>query len=86
MADIIKKRLKAAEYLFSIALSRVMQPIEAILIGCQMGCKIRSAKGLIIHAFGRLVAVFITLKIYPLIHINNKNHIKYVNLHLVTVK
>ena len=69
MSDIIKKRLKAADDLFSTAVSRVRQPIEAIFnwliekVDIQRASKVRSTKGLMIHAFGRLAAAFITLKI-----------------------
>ena len=69
MPDIIKQRLKAADDLFSTAVSRLRQPIEAIFnwliekVDIQRASKVRSTEGLIIHAFGRLSAVFITLKI-----------------------
>lgn len=69
MSDIIKKRLKAADDLFSTAVSRIRQPIEAIFgwliekVDIQKASKVRSTNGLLIHAFGRLAAAFITLKI-----------------------
>lgn len=69
MPDIIKKRLKAADDLFSTAVSRVRQPIEAIFnwliekVDIQRASKVRSTKGLLIHAFGKLAAAFITFKI-----------------------
>jgi hypothetical protein len=69
MPDIIKKRLKAADDLFSTAVSRIRQPIEAIFnwliekVDIQKAGKVRSTKGLMIHAFGRLAAAFITLVI-----------------------
>lgn len=69
MQDIIKQILKAADDLFSIAVSRVKQPIETMFnrlierVGVQKAIKVRSTKGLMIHAFGRLAAAFITLKI-----------------------
>lgn len=69
MPDIIKKRLKAADDLFSVAVSRVRQPIEAIFnwliekVDIQKASKVRSTKGLMIHTFGRLTAAFITLVI-----------------------
>jgi hypothetical protein len=65
----IKKRLKAADDLFSTAVSRIRQPIEAIFnwliekVDIQKAGKVRSTKGLMIHAFGRLAAAFITLVI-----------------------
>lgn len=68
MSDLIKMRLKAADDLFSTAVSRVRQPIEAIFnwliekVDIQRASKVRSTKGLLIHAFGRLAAAFITLK------------------------
>lgn len=71
MADIIKKRLKAADDLFSTAVSRIRQPIEAVFgwliekVDIQKASKVRSTNGLLIHAFGRLAAAFITLKFNP---------------------
>lgn len=68
MPDIIKKRIKAADDLFSVTVSRVRQPIEAIFnwliekVDIQRASKVRSTNGLLIHAFGRLAAAFITLK------------------------
>ncbi len=68
MSDVIKQRIKAADDLFSTAVSRVRQPIEAIFnwliekVDIQRASKVRSTKGLMIHAFGRLAAAFITLK------------------------
>jgi hypothetical protein len=67
MPDLIKMRLKAADDLFSTAVSRVRQPIEAVFnwliekVDIQRASKVRSTKGLLIHAFGRLAAAFITL-------------------------
>ena len=69
MAEIIKQRIKAANDLFSTAVSRVRQPVEAIFnwliekTDIQRASKVRSTKGLMIHAFGRLAAAFITLAI-----------------------
>ena len=69
MPDIIKKRVKEADDLFSTAVSRVRQPIEAIFnwliekVDIQRAGKIRSTQGLLIHAFRRLAAAFITLKV-----------------------
>ena len=69
MTDVIKQRIKAADDLFSTAVSRVRQPVEAIFnwliekTDIQRASKVRSTKGLMIHAFGRLAAVFITLAI-----------------------
>lgn len=69
MEEVIKQRIKAANDLFSTAVSRVRQPIEAIFnwliekTDIQAASKIRSTKGLMIHAFGRLATAFITLAI-----------------------
>jgi hypothetical protein len=69
MPEIIKQRIKAANDLFSTAVSRVRQPVEAIFnwliekADIQKASKVRSTKGLIVHAFGRLAAAFITLAI-----------------------
>jgi hypothetical protein len=55
MTDIIKQRIKAADDLFSTAVSRVRQPVEAIFnwliekSDIQKASKVRSTKGLIIH-------------------------------------
>lgn len=67
MTEIIKQRIKAADDLYSTAVSRVRQPVEAIFnwliekTDIQKASKVRSTKGLMIHAFGRLAAAFITL-------------------------
>ena len=69
MEEVIKQRIKAANDLFSAAVSRVRQPIEAIFnwliekTDIQRASKVRSTKGLMIHAFGRLATAFITLAI-----------------------
>jgi hypothetical protein len=67
MTEVIKQRLKAADDLFSTAVSKVRQPVEAIFnwliekADIQKASKVRSTKGLMVHAFGRLAAAFITL-------------------------
>lgn len=67
MPEVIKQRIKAADDLYSTAVSRVRQPIEAIFnwliekTDIQRASKVRSAKGLMVHAFGRLTAAFIHL-------------------------
>ena len=67
MTKIIKQRIKAADDLYSTAVSRIRQPVEAIFnwliekTDIQKASKVRSTKGLMIHAFGRLAAAFITL-------------------------
>ena len=71
MADVIKKRDKAANDLFSTAVSRVRQPIEAFFnwliekVDIQRASKVRSTKGLLIHVFGRLAAAFLNFKFNP---------------------
>jgi len=71
MADVIKKRDKAANDLFSTAVSRVRQPIEAFFnwliekVDIQKAGKVRSTKGLLIHVFGRLAAAFLNFKFNP---------------------
>jgi hypothetical protein len=65
MADNIKQRIKAADDLYSTAVSKVRQPVEAIFnwliekVDIQKASKVRSLKGLMVHAFGRLAAAFI---------------------------
>lgn len=69
MADVIKQRIKAADDLFSTAVSRIRQPVESMFnwliekADIQKASKVRSTKGLLIHAFGRLAAAFIKLAI-----------------------
>lgn len=60
-----KKRHKAADDLFSQAVSRVRQPIESFFnwliehTDIQRAAKVRSTQGLIVHVFGRIAAAFI---------------------------
>lgn len=67
MDDTIKKRIKAADDLFSTAVSRIRQPVEALFnwliekTDIQKASKVRSTKGLLVHAFGRLAAAYIIL-------------------------
>jgi hypothetical protein len=69
MEEAIKQRIKAANDLFSTAVSRVRQPVESIFnwliekTDIQTASKVRSTKGLMIHAFGRLATAFIILAI-----------------------
>ena len=69
MPEAIKQRIKAANDLFSTAVSKVRQPVEAIFnwliekADIQKASKVRSTKGLMVHAFGRLATAFITLAI-----------------------
>ena len=58
---------KAANDLFSTAVSRVRQPIESLFnwfiekTDFQRASKVRSAKGLIVHVFGKIAAALIYL-------------------------
>ncbi len=67
MDDIIRKRLKAADDLYSAAVSTVRQPIEALFswlirkTDIQRANLVRSSKGLLIHVFGKLAAAFVNL-------------------------
>lgn len=69
MENVIKQRIKAADDLYSTAVSRIRQPVESIFnwliekADIQKASKVRSIKGLMVHAFGRLAAAFITLAI-----------------------
>ena len=62
-----QERLSAADKLFSEAVSRVRQPIESLLgwinekTGIQCASKVRSYRGLLVHAFGRLTAAMLLL-------------------------
>lgn len=58
---------KAANDLYSTAVSRIRQPIEALFnwliekTDIQRASKVRSAKGLVVHIFGRIAAAYIFL-------------------------
>lgn len=62
-----KQRNKAADDLFSKAVSKVRQPIEGLFnwliekTDFQRASKVRSTKGLMVHVFGKLAAAFINL-------------------------
>ena len=62
-----KQRHKAADELFSRAVSKVRQPIESFFnwliehTDIQRAAKVRSTKGLIVHVFGRIAAALILL-------------------------
>ena len=66
-ADNIKQRDKAANDLFSTAVSKIRQPIESLfkwLIekkDIQRASKVRSTKGLMVYVFGRLATAYILL-------------------------
>ena len=61
----MKQKLKAANDLYSTAVSRVRQPVEAIFnwliqkADIQNASKVRSTNGLLVHAFGKLAAAFL---------------------------
>lgn len=63
----LKQRDKAANDLFSTAVSRIRQPIESLFnwliekTDIQRASKVRSTKGLMVNVFGRLAAAFIYL-------------------------
>jgi hypothetical protein len=69
MPDVIKQRIKAADDLFSTAVSKIRQPVESMFnwliekADIQKASKVRSTKGLLVHAFGRLAVAFIPLAI-----------------------
>ena len=62
---------KAADDLFSKAVSSIRQPIEAFFhwliekTDFQRACKVRSTNGLLVHVFGKLAAAFISLIFNP---------------------
>jgi len=62
-----RMRDKAANELFSTAVSKVRQPIESLFnwliekTDIQRASKVRSTKGLMVYVFGRLAAVYIFL-------------------------
>jgi len=62
-----KQRNKAADDLFSKAVSKVRQPIEGFFnwliekTDFQRASKVRSTKGLLVHVFGKMSAAFINL-------------------------
>jgi len=65
--DVIKQRDKAADDLFSTAVSTVRQPIESLFnwliakTDIQRASKVRSTNGLLVHVFGKIAAAFIYL-------------------------
>jgi len=65
--DSIKQQDKAANDLFSTAVSTIRQPIEALFnwliekTDIQKASKVRSTKGLLVHVFGKIAAAFIYL-------------------------
>ena len=66
-SDVIRQWNKAADDLYSRAVSRIRQPIESLFnwiiekTDIQRASKVRSTKGLLVHVFGRIAASFIFL-------------------------
>lgn len=64
MTDELKSRYRAADDLFSTAVSRVRQPIESLFnwliekTNIQKASNVRSTNGLLVHVFGRLAAAY----------------------------
>lgn len=67
MSDVLRKFDRAANDLYSRAVSKIRQPVEALFswiiekADIQKASKVRSTKGLNLHVYGRLAAAFITL-------------------------
>ena len=67
MPEVLRKIDRAANDLYSRAVSKIRQPIEALFSwlieksDIQKASKVRSTKGLSLHVYGRLAAAFITL-------------------------
>jgi hypothetical protein len=67
MPDVLKKFDRACNDLYSRAVSKIRQPIEALFSwlieksDIQKASRVRSTKGLTLHAYGRLAAAFIGL-------------------------
>jgi hypothetical protein len=65
--DVINQRDRAANDLYSRAVSKIRQPIESLFnwliqkTEIQRASKVRSTQGLIVHVFGRIAAAFIYL-------------------------
>ena len=65
--ECLEMRDKAANDLFSTAVSKVRQPIESLfnwlieMTDIQRASKVRSTKGLLVHIFGRIAAAYIVL-------------------------
>jgi len=66
-----QKTLSAADTLYSEVVSRMRQPIESLFnwinekTGIQQASKVRSYRGLLVHAFGRLAAAMLLLALNP---------------------
>lgn len=65
--EVIRHRNKAADDLFSAAVSKIRQPIESIFnwiiekTDIQRASKVRSTNGLFVHVYGKIAAAFIYL-------------------------
>jgi len=65
--EVEKQRNKAADDLYSKAVSKMRQPIESFFnwliekTDIQRASKVRSTKGLLVHVFGKMAAAFIGL-------------------------
>ena len=66
-AQVLTQRDKAANDLYSRAVSAIRQPIESLFnwiiekTDIQRVSKVRSTRGLLVHVFGRIAAAFIFL-------------------------
>jgi hypothetical protein len=66
----VKQRNKAADDLFSRAVSAIRQPIESLFAwllektDIQRASKVRSVKGLVVHVFSRLNAAFLSKLVF----------------------
>lgn len=71
MDETLEMRDKAANDLFSKAVSRIRQPIESLFnwliekTDIQRASKVRSTKGLLVHIFSRIAAAYILLIFNP---------------------
>lgn len=69
--EVIMQRDKAANDLFSTAVSKIRQPIESLFnwliekTDIQRASKVRATKGLLVHVFGKIAAAFIYLIFNP---------------------
>ncbi len=67
MPDVLRKFDRATHDLYSRAVSKIRQPIEALFSwiieksDIQKASKVRSTKGLNLHVYGRLAAAFVSL-------------------------
>lgn len=69
--EVLRQRDKAAEDLYSTAVSVIRQPVEALFswllqkVQIQTASKVRSTKGLLLHIFGKLTAAFLPYILNP---------------------